>query len=72
MEEIKKIVLESVGIEPTKENIKDSENAGYLTINGMRNGHYAVWYYDGNKESCYDVNEKKFLSASEIEKQLDC
>lgn len=67
------VIREALGTDAVSADfVQNAERLGYLTFNECRNGHSAVWYYDNDgKEACFDINESRFLSAQEIETQLE-
>ena len=61
---------DSMSEEEIREIIRDNELHGYLTTNYGRNGHWCVWYFDENHDICYDINDERYLSNEEIEKNF--
>lgn len=60
--------LEVLDIQSSEEQFACLVTIGYLTINRGHDGKDYAWFYDGDHESCIEVETLRQVDAEEIEK----
>lgn len=67
-----KMALDTVGIEPTDENMINNEKVDLLTINEGRDGNTYAWYMDENNSVIVNVDTMEISDDEELIENLFC